>query len=108
MYGLGDDRRRSQRFPIEMDVRYRSLKKRGTRGLGRSINISSSGVLLSVQTEMFQEQAVEVALNWPVRLNNVVPLQLVIQGGITRTGPGWAAVTIDRFEFRTASVQRVR
>ena len=43
------DRRQSDRFPIEREVRYRVLNKRSGEesGEGKTINISSSGVLFS-------------------------------------------------------------
>src|SRR5580704_13015680 len=45
-----DDRRHSDRFPIEREVRYRVLNKRSSEeiGDGKTINISSSGVLFTV------------------------------------------------------------
>ena len=41
------DRRRSDRFAIEREIRYRALNKRGGEeaGEGKTVNMSSSGVL---------------------------------------------------------------
>ncbi len=46
------DRRQSDRFPIEREVRYRVLNKRSNEeiGDGKTINISSSGVLFTIGT----------------------------------------------------------
>ena len=46
------DRRHSDRFPIEREVRYRVLNKRSSEetGDGKTVNISSSGVLFTVRT----------------------------------------------------------
>jgi hypothetical protein len=99
---VGVDRRQALRFPIHMQVRYRVIKDPLVFGAGYSINISSAGILLSVDRPLSPHQALEVALDWPVYLNQTIPLQLVIEGAVVRSEPGCAVVSIDRFEFRTA------
>ena len=100
--GTGErDRRYAQRFPIQMDVRYRA-PNRSVFGYGRSINIRSRAVLISTRKKLLPEQILEVALDWPVRLENGVSLQLVIQGAVIRSTTRRAVVSIERFEFRTA------
>jgi hypothetical protein len=46
-------------------------------------------------------QLLQVSLDWPARLENQVPLKLVAEGRIVRNGDGQAAMTIDKYEFRT-------
>ena len=57
-------RRKAQRFPIELDVRYRTLDRRseGVMGTGKTINISSSGVLFSSQHKFPIATRLEVAM----------------------------------------------
>ena len=43
----------------------------------------------------------EVTLDWPVRLNQQVPLKLVITGHVLRSADGCTAVRINHYEFRT-------
>jgi len=45
----------------------------------------------------------EVAINWPVQLNNKVALKLVARGRVVRFEEGRAAIEIQQYEFRTQS-----
>jgi hypothetical protein len=44
----------AHRFPIELDVRYKTLSQRAERveGIGKTLNISSSGVLFTSESEL--------------------------------------------------------
>jgi c-di-GMP-binding flagellar brake protein YcgR len=98
----GVDRRSAFRFPIEQDVRYRVLNRSGIEaGSGKTVNISSNGVLFTTERTLAPEARVEVAMNWPVRLDNSLPLKLVIIGRVVRSEGSRAAITIRRYEFRT-------
>ena len=48
------ERRRSSRFPIEREVRYKTLSQRSetVAGIGRTLNISSSGVLFTADHDL--------------------------------------------------------
>ena len=96
------DRRLGIRFPIEMDLNYRVGTKSAERMPGRTINISSSGILLHSDVAPICGSKVHMALNWPPLLDNRVPLRLIVQGRVVRAGAGQLAVTFQRFEFRTA------
>ena len=73
------DRRHSDRFPIEREVRYRVLNKRSSEeaGDGKTINISSSGVLFTVDHMLLPGRRMELAISWPAQLNNKTALKLV-------------------------------
>jgi len=98
------ERRSCNRFPIERDVRYKIF---GTHknviqiGLGKSLNISSSGVLFTTESILREGQRVELAVSWPVLLNNVLPLKLVASGHLVRSQGTHAAMSIDKYEFKT-------
>ena len=98
------ERRLAIRFPIEMELNYRVGVKSGTWTPGRTINISSSGILILSDTTPVCGSKVDVALTWPRKLDGRVPLRLVVQGRVVRAEEGQAAVTFQRFEFRTAGV----
>ena len=100
-----NDRRGSDRFPIERDVRYTIMNRRGDdeAGEGRTINMSSSGVLISSGQMLLPGRRVEVAISWPAQLNNKVALKLVARGRVVRFEQGRAAVEIQQYEFRTQS-----
>ena len=100
---LQSDRRHSDRFPIEREVRFRVLNKRGGEeaGEGKTLNISSSGVLFTSEHLLLPGRRLEVAISWPVQLNDQVPLKLVARGRVVRFEEGQAAIEIQQYEFRT-------
>lgn len=102
---LQSDRRNSDRFPIEREVRFRVLSKRGGEeaGEGKTLNISSSGVLFTSAHLLLPGRRLELAISWPVQLNDKVPLKLVARGRVVRFEEGRAAIEIQQYEFRTQS-----
>jgi len=99
------DRRRSDRFAIEREIRYRALNKRGGEeaGEGKTVNMSSSGVLFTSVQILRPGRRVELAINWPAQLNGKCALKLVARGRIVRFDNGLAAMEIQQYEFRTQS-----
>lgn len=99
------DRRHSDRFPIEREVRYRVLNKRSGEesGDGRTVNISSSGVLFTSEHTLLPGRRMELSISWPAQLDNKCPLKLVARGRVVRFEDGRAAVEIQQYEFRTQS-----
>lgn len=98
-----NDRRTADRFPIEREVRYKVLSKRSNEeaGLGKTINMSSSGVLFTSEHFLLPGKRVEVAISWPAQLNNKTALKLVARGRVVRCDNGKAALEIQQYEFRT-------
>jgi hypothetical protein len=100
----GSERRVSTRLPIERDVRYKVLGKRtGEResGSGKTFNMSGSGVLFTTESSLTQGDLIELTVSWPARLDNIVPLKLVALGRVVRSEKSQAAISIQRYEFRT-------
>jgi hypothetical protein len=99
------ERRHSDRFPIEREVRYRVLNKRGGEeaGDGRTINISSSGVLFTTDHMLLPGRRLELQISWPAQLDNKCALKLVARGRVIRYEPGRTAIEIQQYEFRTQS-----
>lgn len=99
-----DDRRTSNRLPIERDVRYKVLGgKKSVKqvGLGKTLNISSGGVLFTTESPLPEGERVELAVSWPAQLNDQLPLKLVAMGRLVRTDDSRAAISIERYEFKT-------
>jgi carbohydrate-selective porin OprB len=103
------DRRRSDRFAIEREIRYRALNKRGGEeaGEGKTVNMSSSGVLFTAPQILRPGRRIELAISWPAQLNNKCALKLVARGRIVRFDNGLAAMEIQQYEFRTQSAPGV-
>lgn len=102
---LSSERRRSSRFPIERDVRYKTLNQRTETlaGNGKTLNISSSGVLFTCDHDLPVGTRLEVSISWPAQLNDRCMLNLVARGRVTRHHQGQLALQIQQYEFRTQS-----
>ena len=98
------ERRGADRFPIEREVRYRVLSKRNTQeeGTGKTVNISSNGVLFTTDKILLPGKRLELSISWPAQLDNKCNLKLVARGRVARLEQGRAAVEIQQYEFRTA------
>jgi hypothetical protein len=66
-----------------------------------TLNISSKGLLFSSAEQFERGCILEVTLDWPVRLNQQIPLKLVVQGHVIRSTDGCTALRITHYEFRT-------
>lgn len=98
----GRERRRRRRFAIQRPARYRREGLRGgPTGAGTVTDISASGLWLAADTQFVEGEPLRIWIDWPVLLNEVRPLQLVIDGPVIRVAAGGAAVRIDRREFHT-------
>ncbi len=100
------ERRRSSRFPIEREIRYKTLSQRTEmlQGVGKTLNISSSGVLFTANHDLPVGTRLEVSISWPAQLNEKCLLNLVARGRITRGDSGSLALQIQQYEFRTQSI----
>lgn len=95
------ERRRTSRFPVQEDLRYRVVHKTGTTGTGRTLNIGSGGILFTTEEKLPVGRQVELSVNWPARLDGVCPLKFVAMGRVVRAEARTAAIRIERYEFRT-------
>jgi hypothetical protein len=98
------ERRGSDRFPIERELRYKVLNKKNAdeMGVGKTINMSSNGVLFTTDQYLLPGRRLELSISWPAQLNSTVPLKLVARGRVVRCEEGKAAIEIHQYEFRTA------
>src|SRR5439155_26359803 len=74
------ERRATKRMPIERVVRYRMLGGKRTTGSGRTLNMSSSGILFTTESSLASGQRVELSVSCPARINDNVPLKLATVG----------------------------
>jgi hypothetical protein len=103
------DRRAARRYPIALQLQYRLISKGQIQrlGFGRTINISSHGVLFEVDDVVPTGGEMKLALNWPFLLEGSCGLQLIMRGRILRTDEKTIALKAEFHEFRTAG-QAVR
>jgi len=75
-------------------------------GVGRAINVSSGGVLVSTEQAGSHHHLrlgaqVEMSFEWPAMLDGKIPLQLFAVGAVVRYTTSAFAATLVRYEFRT-------
>ena len=101
------ERRGTNRFPVQQNVRYRVIQSRSDKitGSGTTLNMGSGGILFTTDERLVPGRMVEVSVNWPARLDGVCPLQFVATGRVVRSEADRAAVRIERYEFKTCSPQ---
>ena len=99
------DHRMHVRFPIGMELRYKVAQ--GPSGFGRTVDISSGGLLFETDEDLPVSDAVdiELALKWPCLLNRQCALKLIVKGYIVRRDRRRIAVKIRHHEFRTAGAR---
>ena len=98
------ERRASKRFPIEQDVYYKVLDHRSATpesGSGKTLDMSSSGVLFGTEQRLRSGKRVELSVNWPAELDGRCALKFVVYGRVVRADDNQAAVHIEQYEFRT-------
>lgn len=98
------DRRADRRYDVTLDVRWTIVHRKRVlySGTGRTVNFSSGGILFETDDPPAVGRTIEMAIAWPVPLEETVPLRLVIQASVVRTAGRHVAVSIQRYEFRTA------
>ncbi len=97
------ERRSTDRFPIEREVRYKVVSKRSGNesGAGTTVNFSSGGVLFTTEQMLIPGKKIELAISWPAQLDSRCALKLLARGRIVRCENSRAAVEIQQYEFRT-------
>lgn len=96
------ERRLKVRYPVRLQARYRSLNHQDQfSGVGLTVNMSSSGLLVTCQHNIPSGAQMEVLMDWPSLLNSTVPLQLVTSGRVIRSEPSSFVIEFARYQFRT-------
>ena len=101
---IAGDRRRDKRYDLELDLRWKLIRRRRLleSGEGRTLDVSSGGILFDAGRPLPAGLNVELSLAWPVMLHSVAPLQLLVFGKIVRSEGRRTAIRMVQHEFRTA------
>jgi hypothetical protein len=95
------DRRSALRFPIQQDVRYKVFRGNSIElGSGKTVDMSSNGVLFTTERTLSPGERIEVAVSWPARLDKTSLLKLMTTGLVVRSEEGRAVLAIERYEFQ--------
>lgn len=94
------------RYPVELNLKYRLATAGDALGCGRTLNISSKGLLFEAFDDFESNlgSAIELYIDWPILLNDACALKFVVGGKIIRSRNTCFAVATLRYEFRTAAV----
>jgi hypothetical protein len=97
------ERRRTRRYAIEQEVRYRvsyqdQLSQKGT---GRLVNVRLSGILFKSEDPIFPGAPVTVVINCAGLLDQNPPTEVMLYGRVVRSNKKGTASTIERYEFRS-------
>jgi hypothetical protein len=96
------ERRARVRYPVQLNVRYRTTDSRhNVSGVGMTLNMSSGGLLVACQHELTLGARIEAQLDWPTLLDSRIPLQRVTVGRVVRSYSSTFALEFSQYEFRT-------
>ncbi len=103
---INGNRRGDTRYGLRLDVQWRLIRRRRLldEGVGKTLDISAGGILFDCGRALPVGFKIDLRIKWPVLLNHVTPLQLVVSGRIVRTDGSRAAIRMSKHEFRTTAV----
>ncbi len=95
--------RSSGRFPLACDMCFRLADTQPAPiESGRTVNMSSRGLLFRTEGELLVGQQLEIGIKWPSQLGHLGAGNLFARGTVVRARKGLAAVSIERCGFRAA------
>lgn len=96
------DRRAKSRYPLELNVRYRTVGAvKPTAGVGQTINMSSGGMFLVCANKFAEGTRLKLFVEWPSLLNGTTPLQLITVGTVVRCNEIGISILFESYQFRT-------
>jgi hypothetical protein len=98
---IADERRSDKRYGIYLEADWQLLRRKKTldSGHGRTVNLSSGGILLKTGRQLPVGLKIHLSIAWPVLLHNTSPLQWSVCGSVVRSDKARAAVQIERHTF---------
>jgi hypothetical protein len=107
----GDERREDRRYPVTVPLEYRiyGVAENGSKevqqtGSGRTLNMSSGGVIFEADRPLQEGADADLSIAWPASLSKSVGLTLRVRGRIVRADKNLIALTMTHYEFRTRSL----
>lgn len=97
----GQERRSTTRYQMELGLHYRVVLPTIDQTLrtGKTLNISTGGILFTVHEDLRPRMLMEVIIDWPVKAKGDIPLKLRVHGRVVR---------IQREPVRMVAVKIVR
>lgn len=98
------DRRHQPRFPLCLPLRWRLSSRHNNTQVqdGLSIDLGSASAHIAFfGPRPVAGSQIEAFIDWPLKLDARVPLQLYVLGRVVRESPQGFVLAFDRREFRT-------
>jgi len=75
-------------------------------GVGQTVNMSSSGMLISCNRSIPEGTRLKLFIEWPSLLNGTTPLQLITVGTVVRCTKIGVSLVFESYQFRTMARAR--
>lgn len=95
------DRRRGERFPLTLDLRFRRMSKNENWTRGTSLNVSHSGILFTTSQPTYLGASLELVIDWPAKSAAASTRVLVVVGMVVRVRHNEVALSIRKYAFRS-------
>ncbi len=101
------DRRSARRYPIKLELAWTLIVRNRVRdcGTGQTVDLSSDGACFDGGPFPLKAN-IELSIQWPVLLDQKIPMQLRIWGKIMRSDEVGTAIRITKHEWMTRKVGR--
>jgi len=95
-------------FPLALDLQYQIVSGLGreSSGLGRTTWMSSKEVIFETEEALPLGAELEIAVRWPILLEDRVKLQLWVRAEVVNTTAQLATAAIRHYQFRTCRLAR--
>ena len=97
-----EDRRSDRRYPITAELEYRIISRRNLVkiGSGRTLDISSTGVLFESAIALPRGLRIELKINWPALPSTTNRIEIRAEGRTVRATNNCTAVRIQKYTIR--------
>jgi hypothetical protein len=104
---INGDCRANRRYEISLELRWKIVRWKRVldSGSGRTLDLSSSGILFESGRPLAPGAKIELSIVWPVLLQNMTPLQLFANGRIVRSDRSRTAMRMAHHEFKTLAAE---
>jgi PilZ domain len=98
------ERRIKARYPLTLDLVFRRRGEGGETAAssGKTVNISSGGILFEADSSVGIGDVLQLAIRWPAKLENRCAIKVIVSGKVVRCSESQTAIEILQHEFRTA------
>ena len=103
------NRRAAKRYGLDLQFDYRVFGRDGSvqEGWGRTLNLSSGGLLVAPDQPICKGRTIEITVQLPAQFKDAPGPRLVVLGHVLRSDAGGAAIRILRHGFIHVSSQEL-